>query len=53
MEKCISLKIAIWENFKFLLQNAKESGIHDPTNYKEKPKEYCSMKIKDNPYYDM
>jgi hypothetical protein len=51
--KSIGHKSEFWENFKFLLQNAKESGIHDPTNYKEKPKEYCSMKIKDNPYYDM
>lgn len=42
-----------WDNFKFLLENAKESGIHDPVDYKKKPKEYCSMKIHDSPYYDI
>jgi hypothetical protein len=40
-----------WDNFKFLLQNAKEAGIHDPVDYSQKPTEYCSMKITDNPYY--
>jgi RNase H-fold protein (predicted Holliday junction resolvase) len=40
-----------WENFTFLLQNAKEAGIHDPVDYSKKPTEYCSMKITDNPYY--
>ena len=42
-----------WENFKFLLENAKEAGIHNPTDYKEKPTEYCGMPIRDNPYYDI
>ena len=42
-----------WENFKFLLENAKEAGIHEPVDYKQKPQEYCSMKIHDNPYYDV
>jgi hypothetical protein len=51
--KSIGHKSEFWENFKFLLENAKEAGIHEPRNYKESPKEYCSMKIKDNPYYDM
>ncbi|NDG63928.1 MAG: hypothetical protein EBY29_10755 [Planctomycetes bacterium] len=26
---------------------------HDPSDYKEKPTEYCGMKINDNPYYDV
>jgi hypothetical protein len=34
------------------LENAKESGIHTPTDYKKKPVEYCGMDIQDNPYYD-
>ena len=42
-----------WENFKFLLENAKEAGIHEPMDYKEKPAEYCGMSIRDNPYYDV
>jgi len=50
--KSIGHKNEFWDNFKFLLENAKEAGIHDPQNYKEKPQEYCGMTIKDNPYYD-
>ena len=52
MTKSIGHKSEFWENFKFLLQNAKDAGIHDPEDYKKKPKEYCSMKIHDNPYFD-
>lgn len=46
-------KSEFWENFKFLLENAKEAGIHDPKDYKKTPKEYCSMNINDNPYFDV
>ena len=41
-----------WDNFKFLLECAKESGIHEPRDYKKTPREYCSMKISDNPYFN-
>jgi hypothetical protein len=41
-----------WKNFKFLLQEAKQIGVYNPENYKENPKNYCGMKITDNPYYD-
>lgn len=51
--KSIGHKTEFWDNFKFLLRNAKEAGIHDPEDYKKKPKEYCGMKINDNPYYDV
>jgi hypothetical protein len=51
--KSIGHKSDFWENFKFLLENAKEAGIHDPTDYKKEPKEYCGMEIHDNPYYDV
>ena len=50
--KSIGHKTEFWDNFKFLLENANESGIHDPHDYKETPAEYCGMKINDNPYYD-
>jgi hypothetical protein len=43
--------IQIW-SFKFLLQNATEAGIHEPKDYKKKPVEYCSMTIKDNPFFE-
>ena len=42
-----------WQNFKWVLQNAKEAGIYNPIDYKKSPKEYCGMKINDNPYYDL
>lgn len=51
--KSIGHKTDFWENFKFLLQNAKDAGIHEPINYHKTPKKYCSMTIHDNPFYDM
>lgn len=51
--KSIGHKSDFWENFKFLLECSKESGIHNPIDYKKNPKEYCGMSINDNPYYDM
>jgi len=42
-----------WQNFKFLLKNAAKIGIYKPVDYKKKPKNYCGMKITDNPYYDL
>lgn len=48
----IGHKSEFWENFKFLLEEAKSAGIHEPSDYKKKPQEYCGMKISDNPYYD-
>lgn len=42
-----------WNNFKFLLENAKAAGIYDPVDYKKNPTEYCSMSITDNPYFDL
>lgn len=42
-----------WNNFKFILENAVKINIYKPVDYKEKPKNYCGMKITDNPIYDM
>jgi len=53
MTKSIGHKSEFWENFKFLLENAKESGIHQPVDYSEAPQEYCSMTISDSPYYNI
>jgi|UniRef100_A0A6C0ART9 hypothetical protein len=53
MTESIGHKTDFWQNFKFLLENAKTAGIHDPVDYKKSPKEYCGMEIKDNPYYDV
>ena len=53
MTLSVGHKQEFWENFKFLLEGAIEIGIYVPEDYKEKPREYCSMMIKDNPYYDV
>ena len=53
MTTSIGHKDEFWNNFKYILENAKKAGIYDPINYKEKPQEYCGMTITDNPYYDM
>jgi len=53
MTKTEGHKQVFWQNFKFLLENAKEANIYQPVDYKKKPKEYCGMKITDNPYYDL
>ena len=50
--KSVGHKQEFWDNFKFLLENAKECGVHSPVDYKKKPAQYCGMNIKDNPYYD-
>ena len=51
--KSIGHKTEFWDNFKFLLENAKEAGIHEPHDYNKSPQQYCSMKIQDNPYFDL
>uniref|UniRef100_A0A6C0CNC1 Uncharacterized protein n=1 Tax=viral metagenome TaxID=1070528 RepID=A0A6C0CNC1_9ZZZZ len=51
--KSIGHKTEFWENFKFLLENAKDARIHEPKDYNKNPQKYCSMKIHDNPYFDL
>jgi len=52
--KSVGHKNEFWENFKFILQEAKEAGIHQPKDYgKDGFQPYCGMKIRDNPYYDL
>ena len=53
MTKSIGHKSEFWQNFKFMLENAKEAKIHEPIDYSKMPQEYCSMKITDNPYYSI
>ena len=53
MTKSIGHKPEFWDNFKFLLENAKEIGVYEPEDYKKNPQPYCGMDITDNPYYDM
>jgi hypothetical protein len=51
--KSIGHKQEFWQNFKFMLENAVDIGLYSPEDYKKQPKEYCGMKITDNPYYDL
>lgn len=53
MTKSEGHKQVFWQNFKFLLENAKEANIYQPVDYKKEPREYCGMKITDSPYYDL
>jgi hypothetical protein len=53
MTTSIGHKQEFWQNFKFVLENAKESNIYQPVDYKKKPKQYCGMTINDSPYYDL
>ena len=53
MTVSIGHKQDFWQNFKFLLENAKTANIYTPIDYKNKPQEYCGMTISDNPYYDL
>lgn len=46
-------KQEFWQNFKFLLEQAKAANIYDPIDYKKNPEPYCGMDITDNPYYDL
>ena len=53
MTKSEGHKQIFWQNFKFLLTEAKEANIYAPIDYKKEPKPYCGMNITDNPYYDL
>lgn len=53
MTTSIGHKTQFWENFKFILINAKKAGIHQPKDYGKQPQHYCGMTITDNPYYDL
>ena len=50
--KSVGHKQEFWDNFKFLLEEAKECGVHTPVDYSHQPATYCGMNITDNPYYN-
>jgi hypothetical protein len=53
MTSSVGHKQEFWQNFKFLLENAKAANIYQPVDYKKTPQDYCGMKLTDNPYYDL
>jgi hypothetical protein len=40
-----------WRLFRLVLIDAEEAGIYKPINYSIEPKNYCGMKITQNPYF--
>ena len=50
--KSIGHTSEFWDNFKFLISEAKAIGVYNPVDYKKEPARYCGMNITDNPYYD-
>lgn len=44
--------LEFWINFKILIKNAVELGIHKPINYQHKPVIYCSLRVDYNPFFD-
>jgi hypothetical protein len=53
MTLSIGHKQEFWQNFKFLLENAKDAKIYKPVDYKKNPENYCGITITDNPLHDM
>lgn len=47
----IGHKKEFWDNFKFLIKEASEANLYTIEDYSKNNKEYCSMEIKDNPYF--
>ena len=47
-----SHKIPFWTIFKFILHEAKESGIYNPVDYSKNPITYCGLLVNYSPYYD-
>lgn len=44
-------KTEFWDNFKWVLERAKEAKIHEPVDYSKGKRDYCGTKISSNPYY--
>ena len=53
MTTSVGHKQEFWQNFKFVLENAKAAGLYNPVDYKKNPQQYCGMEISDNPYFDL
>ena len=49
--KDIGHTFKFWENFKFLLECARDIKIYTPENYNEFPINYCGLDITHNPLF--
>jgi|SRR3972149_1079599 len=45
-------KTYFWTIFKFVLHEAKESGVYNPLDYENQPTTYCGLLVNYSPYYD-
>ena len=50
MTKSVGHTNEFWNNFKFILKNAIESGVYKYQNFKQNPEKYCGMNITHTPY---
>lgn len=41
-----------YDNFKFLLREARKAGLYNPVNYSNKNINYCGVDVTHNPYYN-
>lgn len=41
-----------WATFAWILQQARDAGVHMPVDYRVQPTTYCGEVIADNPYFD-
>jgi hypothetical protein len=53
MTTTVGHNMDFWQNFKFLLENAKDAKIYNPIDYKKNPQSYCGMMITDSPLYNL
>jgi hypothetical protein len=49
MSKSIGHNQEFMNNFKFLLEEARELGIYIPVNFKHNPAQYCGIEVSNNP----
>ena len=47
----IGHKTEFWDNFKWVLERAKEANIHHPVDYSKQKRDYCGIKIQSSPYF--
>ena len=51
--KSIGHNDEFWQNFKFMITEAKAINVYNPIDYKKEQVRYCGMNISDNPFYDV
>ena len=52
LTKSIGHKTEFWDNFKWVLERAKEANIHQPVDYSKQKRDYCGIQIQSNPFFN-